>query len=829
MKKQITVFFALIVTTLLNANNIAVSNIKLTGQNPTSQYTLVQFDISWENSFRVSTGPANWDAAWVFIKFRVGNYVSAPGATSSGTSNYFSGGGTSYGTTITVYTTSGLVIGMPVTVTDGIGAFAGGTVVTEITNSSTFKVSAAPTTALSGATVTGYGTIITVINTTGLIIGMPVNVTSGQGAFAGGTFVTAITNATTFRVSSPLTTALSGGAIVTGYAFWQHAILNSTGHFAPNGSTITPASDGTGAFIYRNANGTGTFSKTGIQLRWNYGANGVADNAIVDIKVFAIEMVYVPQGSFALGSGGSFVGAWGSDGCGKQPFYLYPTTTATYPVTSENAITIGTSPGNLYYAANEGYTPVPTYGGDQSGPIPAAFPKGFNAFYCMKYEISQQEYVDFLNSLTRIQQNTRTYTSLGVGVTSVTNRYVMSNSTTAYCRNGIRCDATIPPSDPITFYCDLNGNGIGGESDDGQCIACNYLGGADFSAYLDWSGLRPMTELEFEKACRGTISPVANEYAWGTPYIDHNFYTLNNNGANNEVIASNYSATDYISAAGATSSSDANYISAPGAKATDYTVTVSSTTGLSVGMPIKVTAGALTFSDVNTYVTAITNATHFTVSNYETYSLSSDGTIVTGYGDRKITVGSTTGLIIGMPVSIKSGLGAFAPGTVVIAIMNGTTFSVSDAPVTPLSGGAIVTGYACGNATFGLDNSNNYNAPMRVGIFAGTSGNTGRVTAGATYYGIMEMSGNLYDREISIGRAQGRVFTGTHGNGTLDVTGNEDVSTWPSYLDGQGFGYRGGSFSDIETRAQVSDRIYADAGGYPRGGTIGGRGVRTAP
>ena len=34
--------------------------------------------------------------------------------------------------------------------------------------------------------------------------------------------------------------------------------------------------------------------------------------------------------------------------------------------------------------------------------------------------------------------------------------------------------------------------------------------------------------------------------------------------------------------------------------------------------------------------------------------------------------------------------------------------------------------------------------PLRVGIFAANSLNTGRITAGASYYGIMELSGNLW-------------------------------------------------------------------------------------
>ncbi|MCX6164517.1 MAG: hypothetical protein NTU73_06590, partial [Ignavibacteriae bacterium] len=187
----------------------------------------------------------------------------------------------------------------------------------------------------------------------------------------------------------------------------MHTWLNNTGHINPTGSTIAtglldPAlpfnettNPGLGAFIYRDADGSGTFSKTGVQLRWNYGANGVADNAVIDIRIYAIEQVYVPQGSFYVGSGGNETGA----------FYKYPTSTNPYQITSEGAITVGTATNNLYYPS-----PGTAYSGDQLGPIPSAFPKGYNAFYCMKYEITQQEYVDFLNSLTQTQADTRKYT-----------------------------------------------------------------------------------------------------------------------------------------------------------------------------------------------------------------------------------------------------------------------------------------------------------------------------------------------------------------------------------------------------------------------------------
>lgn len=42
-------------------------------------------------------------------------------------------------------------------------------------------------------------------------------------------------------------------------------------------------------------------------------------------------------------------------------------------------------------------------------------------------------------------------------------------------------------------------------------------------AYLDWAGLRPMSAMEYEKACRGPLPVVANEYAWGSNSITSQF------------------------------------------------------------------------------------------------------------------------------------------------------------------------------------------------------------------------------------------------------------------------------------------------------------------
>ena len=55
-----------------------------------------------------------------------------------------------------------------------------------------------------------------------------------------------------------------------------------------------------------------------------------------------------------------------------------------------------------------------------------------------------------------------------------------------------------------------------------------------------------------------------------------------------------------------------------------------------------------------------------------------------------ITVGSTTGLVVGMTLEVTAGTGTFAANTTVASITNTTTFVASQAPSVALSGGATV-------------------------------------------------------------------------------------------------------------------------------------------
>jgi formylglycine-generating enzyme required for sulfatase activity len=207
--------------------------------------------------------------------------------------------------------------------------------------------------------------------------------------------------------------------------------------------------------------------------------------------------------------------------------------TDPWAVTSESAISVTNAVSNGYY-----YLTDSCANDDADGAvftIPAEFPKGYNKFYLMKYELSQGMYRDFLNSLTRTQQANHIEAVIASGDTSVTNRFVMSNSTTVTVRNSIRAPASFTANVPITFGCDLNADGTFNGSTDGEWIAVNYLKWTDLAAFADWAGLRPFTEMEFEKAARGGQAVVMYEYAWGNTTYETATTSLSNTGAYNEV------------------------------------------------------------------------------------------------------------------------------------------------------------------------------------------------------------------------------------------------------------------------------------------------------
>jgi formylglycine-generating enzyme required for sulfatase activity len=265
-----------------------------------------------------------------------------------------------------------------------------------------------------------------------------------------------------------------------GDAGWSHATLSAkdADHSAPKGAEIDvglTAKLGMGVFLYRSAEGKGAWTNKGVKLKWMYKDDKVADPARVELFVHALEMVYVPKGSFYVGSAGKLAGSF-TEGSWKRGDEVIP-----FKVTSEAELEIAPKPGCLYGTGGIGAA-------HQIGPagkLSPKFPKGFRAFYCMKYEINQGEYAAFLDQLTAAQ---------------AAERYPFPTIPDRFSGNGVH---TVRKT----------AKGFAASKPE---RSCNWVSWDDCAAYIDWAGLRPMTELEFEKSCRGPRKPVKNEYAWGT-------------------------------------------------------------------------------------------------------------------------------------------------------------------------------------------------------------------------------------------------------------------------------------------------------------------------
>ncbi len=134
------------------------------------------------------------------------------------------------------------------------------------------------------------------------------------------------------------------------------------------------------------------------------------------------------------------------------------------------------------------------------------------------------------------------------------------------------------------------------------------------------------------------------------------------------------------------------------------------------------------------------------------------------------------------------------------------------------------------NAVYG--NHAQVQGPMRVGCFASDS--SSRESSGATFYGVMEFSGNLWERVVTVEKVEGRTFDGVLGDGELSSNGNANVLNWPQTLSNEvvasvGVGLRGGFFQTGNSFLFVSDRMYSASSSDARSNSNGGRGVRSAP
>ena len=474
--KIVSLLLGLMLGATLSANNIQVSNVVSLDDDGPAGTTNIFFDLSWENSWRTTTGPSNWDAAWVFVKYRT----------------------------------------------------------------------------------------------------------------AGGD--------------------------------WQHVTLSGKGP-EPSGATVT-VMDGTGAMVYRSAPGTGAITFREVRLLWDYAAAGISRDQAIDLQVFAIEMVFVPEGDFFVGDGNTAFFELYESGTGNQP----------YQITSEDAISVGTANGELYYQ-----TPSDQASGDQLGPIPATFPKGHGAFYVAKYETSQREWVDFFNTLP-------------VGLKE---DFDIHNGTRYQAHGPNKANNRVTAYDPGSD--NLIDTNRGGE--ERGTTAMNYVNQRRALAYLDWAGLRPWTELEFEKAARGPLTPIAGEYA---------------SGSDDSQLLLNYTFTNE-------------------------------------GQP-------------NSRITNLAaNRGHFV------------------FGIQR----------------------------------NGET-------------------------------ETEINGPLRVGITAASAQNKTRLETGAGYYGAIDLSGNLWERIVTIGTPAGRTFVANHGDGTFSATGLHNVPGWPAG-EAEAYGLKGCAY--VSGDSDNTDRV----------------------
>ncbi len=281
---------------------------------------------------------------------------------------------------------------------------------------------------------------------------------------------------------------------------WQHAYLSSSGHVLTpgvgnegGGYAYMAGTNGgkvNGVYVMRNSISEGNVSVR-LQAKWPLTGTGLTKSDFGDalngiyVAVHAIEMVYIPYGAYYLGDASSYKSFTIGD-------------TAAVVIDSENALTLA--------AKNR----MPNVS------LTASYPKGYAGFYIMKYETSQEQYVEFLNSLTLEQQKARVannnFSAMKKG------DYVFGELKTPSCRNGIAFVEQKQPDAPVVFGNNLNPGNDFFSTDDGQTLACNYMSVEDMTAYCSWSGLRPMSELEYEKACRRFYPqlPDKGEYAWNT-------------------------------------------------------------------------------------------------------------------------------------------------------------------------------------------------------------------------------------------------------------------------------------------------------------------------
>jgi len=293
---------------------------------------------------------------------------------------------------------------------------------------------------------------------------------------------------------------------------WATALLSSTssdhiaaavtGGAAAKLLTFDAVSDGMGVFIRRQYNGIGNIPSHTITLQLNTSLTTspvITPTSNDNFKILGIEMVYVPQGEFYIGDGrNTNTNNFSNGNNSATPLKI----TAAIQAAGLGASTV--------------YTSSPSLGCPNF--LPASFPLGYNGVWCMKYEISTGSYLDFLNSISYNEQATR-LAKWSARYPNSTGQDFGANINTGLYTSVAGVFNTVP----ATFAFRNAGY---------TWVPVTYLSWLDLTAYLDWSGLRPMNEFEYEKICRGPLNPIPNEYPWGSTAIRQATGYGNNYGTN---------------------------------------------------------------------------------------------------------------------------------------------------------------------------------------------------------------------------------------------------------------------------------------------------------
>lgn len=268
-----------------------------------------------------------------------------------------------------------------------------------------------------------------------------------------------------------------------------------------------------GNFIYRSTDGTGDVSIDDIQIKGIVDGRFVNSADEIEVRVFTIEMVWIPASTWYLGSPsgdepGSFHVEMGND----------PNYGAAYLINSSSGVSFGTASTNQVT-----FDTGPTTGSPSGSVSRFTYPMAYNTYWMMKYEVTEGQYVDFFNSLTDTQQPLLDIT----GPKGKDSDAVVDGNTISWASPGQEMTTAAPDR------------------------AIGYVSQDMILSYLNWAGLRAPSELEYEKAARSYRFPVENEYAWGSDQVAANEYIINGAGTDNELVSNpsgtegngNYSAT----------------------------------------------------------------------------------------------------------------------------------------------------------------------------------------------------------------------------------------------------------------------------------------------